>query len=263
MGHLTSALLKGFRAWERSTQIAFALAVLLFFVALMLLVIGPLSLKQPSLIGLIGLLIAGQVIFMWGNRRMVTPYTQAQRAYLAEDFPTARHILETLEAAGKANAPALTLLANTYRQLGLLDESEAVVRKAIAIQPFDHFSLYGFGRTLLIKGLYAEAAVAMRQSLEAGAPPLAHFDLGEALYRQGLKQEACQELLLVSEVGADQEPFRALMTQYLLYTLSVKSKPEPELVQNGLPYWRDHARRFSHTPYGQSLAQDIQHMEAL
>ncbi|MBL8162756.1 MAG: hypothetical protein JNJ61_12280, partial [Anaerolineae bacterium] len=185
MGRLTARLIAGFRAWERPAQIAFIIAVVLLLVALVVLRAGPPELRQPALIGFFGLFFGAQIIFMWANRTMVTPYTQAQRRYLAEDFDSARAILEKLHQSGKADVSSLTLLANTYRQLGMLDQSEEVVKRALEIRSFDHFPLYGFGRTLLVKGEYAEASARFQEALEAGAPPIVEFDLGEALFRQG------------------------------------------------------------------------------
>ncbi|MBL8156377.1 MAG: tetratricopeptide repeat protein, partial [Anaerolineae bacterium] len=130
MGRFSASLIGMFRAWERSTKFGFLLAVCLIVLSFLTLRFGGEAIRQPALIGLIGSVIVAQVIFMWGNRHLVTPYTQAQRSYLAEDFPRAREILERLHEAGKADVNSLTLLANTYRQLGDLDKSEEIVRKA-------------------------------------------------------------------------------------------------------------------------------------
>lgn len=261
MGRITSYLIRSFRSWEHSSQIAFLSALILMLVTFFVLIYGPLDLRQPALIGFLGLLFGTQIIFMWANRGMVTPYTQAQRLYLAEDFVGARAILEDLQATDKADVSALTLLANTYRQLGMLEESERVVKKAIEIRPFDHFSLYGFGRTLLVTGRYAEAAGAITQALEAGAPSIVYLDLGESLYRSG-QPEASREALETVH-GTTQESFRALMTVYLLYRMGAGGKPSHELLEAGLPYWREIVKRFQHTPYGQTLAADVQDMQRL
>lgn len=261
MGRLTARLIAGFRAWERSAQIAFLIALALLFITLIALRVGPPELRQPALIGFLGLFFGAQIIFMWANRTMVTPYTQAQRRYLAEDFEGARAILEQMRQDGKADVPSLTLLANTYRQLGLLEQSEEVVKRALEIRSFDHFPLYGFGRTLLVKGQYAEASARFREALEAGAPALVEFDLGEALFRQGAADEARVCLERAQQRAA--EPFRLLMAAYLLYRLGAGEPPAPALLRAGLPYWRDHARRFQHTPYGQMLALDVAAMQTL
>lgn len=261
MGRLTANLINAFRNWERSARMAFVLAIVLLGLSLCALIYGPFDLRQPVLIGLFGSLITAQVIFMWANRGMVTPYTLAQRRYLAEDFEGARTILEGLLTEEKADVNVLTLLGNTYRQLGLLDESERVVKKAIEIRPFDHFPLYGFGRTLLVMGRYTEAAETINQALEAGAPTWVRFDLGEALYRDA-QLEAARTALQAAH-KEQQEAFRALMTDYLLYRLGSGGVPARQLLESGLPYWRETALRFRHTPYGQALAADVQDMQTL
>jgi tetratricopeptide (TPR) repeat protein len=250
-----------FRSWERSTRIAFVSAIVLLILSFLMARFAPAELRQPALIGFVGLIFVSQIIFMWGNRHMVTPFTQAQRRYLAEDFEGARIILEKLDEDGKASASALTLLANTYRQLGLLSKSEEIVKKALALQPFDHFPLYSFGRTLLVEGKYAEAVNVLRQSLEAGAPPIVQIDLGEALYHAGEEGEARMVLGQASELN--QESFRVLMTQYLLYRMGSGLKPSPDTLREGLPYWQSTVNRFQHTPYGQALAQDVANMQTL
>jgi tetratricopeptide (TPR) repeat protein len=196
---------------------------------------------------------------MWANRGMVTPYTQAQRAYLAENFEAARDLLEALRMTGKSDARDLTLLGNTYRQLGQLEASAAVLREALELRPNLHFSLYGFGRTLLVQGRYTEAVDTLRHALEAGAPLVARFDLADAYFRQGLWEEA---RAMLQDIRVE-ETYRLLMSQYLLYRLEVGGQPTPELIQSGLSYWRAHAERFRQTPYGQALADDIRHMQTL
>src|SRR6185369_12623836 len=168
MGKVTAYLIKAFRSWERSTQLAFITAFVLLLISFTVVTVSSGNLRQSALIGFVGLIIALQIIFMWGNRTMVTAYTQAQRRYLAEDFIGARDILEAFHNTGKPNASSLTLLANTYRQLGNVQKSEEIVKKALALRPFDHFPLYSFGRTLLIRGFYAQAIDVLKQALQAG-----------------------------------------------------------------------------------------------
>jgi tetratricopeptide (TPR) repeat protein len=260
MGRLSAYVIGRFRAWDAPSRFALITALVLLFLILLMLAFGPQNLRQPAFVGFIGLIIVIQVIFMWGNRGMVTPFTQAQRYYLAEDFGSARQILESLNVNGKVDAQALTLLGNTYRQLGMLDESEEVLTKALDIRPSDHFPLYGIGRTLLVKGQYAQAADKIKQALDAGAPPIIQLDLGEALYRLEKMDEARHVLTVARDVS--QEPHRALMSQYLLFRLGVGQPPTIDLVAAGLAYWQENAIRFQETPYGQMLADDIQHMQA-
>lgn len=261
MRRLTAFFISRFRQWERPAQVGMALALALLLVTLAVAALGPATLRQPALIGAFGLLFAAQFIFMWANRHLVTPFTQAQRAYLAEDFETARRILESLENAGKASVRALTLLGNTYRQLGLLGESQDALTKALNLDPSDPFPRYGFGRTLLVKGLYAEAAEAISRALADGAPPVVNTDLAEALYRQGREEEA--RPILESNRDTVQEPHRLLLVDYLLYRMGTAERPAAERVQAGLPFWQDNVRRFRETPYGHALAEDVRQMQAL
>ncbi len=261
MTRLPYRLLSVFSAWETSTRIAFIAALTLLVMSLILMRFGPAEVRQPALIGFIGLIIVSQVIFMWGNRHMVTPFTQAQRRYLAEDFEGARLILEKLHAEEKPDVSALTLLANTYRQLGMLDESEEIVRKALLLKPFDHFPLYSLGRTLLVEGKYNDAILVLQQAIEAGAPELVEFDLGEAFYRAGNISDAQTTFQRIRQMK--QETFRRTMTDYLLYQMGDSEPPERELVLAGLAYWKSAAFRFQHTPYGRTLADDVLNMQML
>jgi len=257
---MTARILNMLRAWDRTSRAALLLAIVLLLVDLFFIAFGPVSARTPAMIGLFGLVIAIQIIILWANRGMVTPYTRAQRHFLAENFESAREILEDLRAKDKADVRALTLLGNTYRQLGALTESEAVLREALAIQPNHHFPLYGFGRTLLVQGNYAEAAEVIRQSLSVGAPQIVQLDAGEALYRAG-DREAAREMLEAALPSSD-EPQRRLMAEYLLYKLGVGDVPAVTLLEEGLPYWEAHAERYDQTIYGQNLADDIRAMQA-
>jgi len=257
---LLSSLIRQFRVWDRPSQAALILALLLLVAVVLVAVFGPADVRQPAMIGGAGLLLATQLIILWGNRGLVTPFTQAQRHFINGDFGAASDLLETLRAEGKADARSLTLLGNTYRQLGRLDESETVLYEALNIRR-EHFPLYGFGRTLLAQGRYAEAAQAMEQALALGAPPVAAYDIGEAYFRQH-NDDAAREWLTRAKPLA-QEGYRVLMIDYILNQLDGGPLPPRELLQSGLPYWRASAERFGHTRYGQALVEDIQHLETL
>jgi tetratricopeptide (TPR) repeat protein len=261
MGKLTARLLRALRAWDSPTQIALMLALALLGITLLVALFAAPDMRQPALIGAGGLLIVTQIIVMWGNRNMVTPYTQAQRAFLEGDFETSRHLLEVVRASGKADVRDLTLLGNTYRQLGNLEASEDSLTEALRLRSNHHFPLYGFGRTLLIQGRYAEAVDAITHALEAGAPPVIKVDLGDAYFRQELWDEAWSALEGVRPLVV--EPHRALMVDYLLYRLGKGDAPAPDLIESGLPYWRAEAERFRQTPYGQALAADVRHVQTL
>ncbi len=246
-----------FRGWERSTRLAFILSVALLLVALTLVVVAPEDARVPILIGMGILLVVLEVTVLWGNRGMISVFTRAQRLYMAGDLEAARDLLEA--ARPKADARVLTLLGNTYRQLGQLRESETVLSEAIDKAPERYFSFYGFGRTLLSEGRYAEAADAIRRALELGAPAVVQADLGEAYYRLNQAEDAVAALRAVTN-GDLGEPQRALMVSYLLFRLVEGEAPALDVVLSGLPYWEAMAERFHETPYGAALMLDVRDM---
>lgn len=250
-----------FRHWERTAQAAFGLALTLLIVCALVAGWGPSQLRTPALIGGFGLVVSAQLIFMWANRGMVTPYTQAQQRYLAEDFEGACMILERQRETGRADVRTLTLLGNAYRQRGLLDESAVVLLEALNIQPNHHFPLYGFGRTLLIQGLYEESAGMIEKALAAGAPAVVRLDAGEAYFRCGQHGEAAR--LIKSALPQTDEPHRRLMGQYLLYRMGAEMPPEQAVIRAGLPYWQAHAERYQDTVYGQDLTADVRAMQMM
>lgn len=247
-----------FRRWDRPAQIGFLLMLLLLPPVLLAIGFGPMALRTPALVGLFGLLVMGQLIFMWANRGMISVYTRAQQLYLDADFEAACDLLEKWRATGKANVRGLTLLGNAYRQRALLDQSEAVLLEALNISPNHHYPLYGFGRTLLVQGRYTEAVQKIEQAFAAGAPPVVRLDAAEAHYRSGQYPPASETITAI--LPELTEPHRHLMGRYLLYRMGQAEAPQPTLAAEGLPYWRENAERYAHTPYGQALAEDVQAM---
>ncbi len=243
-----------FGRWDRYTRAAFVIAVGLLIAALIAGLLAPPEVRLLPLAGAGGLLIMLEMTVLWGNRGMVSAFTQAQRHYLDGNFDAALALLESIHE--KADLRALTLLGNTYRQLGRLDESESVLSEALDKVPDHHYPLYGFGRTLLAEGRYAEAAEVIRRAHEAGAPPVVLADLGEAYYRLERWDEAAAAL----HAAVGEEPHRALMVAFLLYRLGELPPPSPDLVAAGLPYWQASAQRFQQTPYGAVLARDVHEM---
>lgn len=248
-----------FTRWDRSTRIGFTAALVLLVAALLAALLAPPDARLPILLGAVALLIVLQITVLWGNRGMISAFTQAQRLYVEGDLVGARDLLEAVRA--RANARVLTLLGNTYRQLGQLDESETVLSEAVDKAPNHYFPLYGFGRTLLSKGRYAEAVDAILRALHLGAPSVVRVELGEAYFRLNQPQAAADALHAAGFSGA--EPYRTLMAGYLLYRLGKGAPPSPELVIDGLPYWEAAAERFRETPYGAALLLDIREMVKL
>jgi tetratricopeptide (TPR) repeat protein len=239
---------------------ALSLALLLLIPVGGVLVMQP-DLRVPASIGLVGLVIALQLIVLWGNRGMVTPYTQAQRAFMAGDFAEARDILlELTQQKKRPGVDTYVLLGNTYRHLSDLGKSEDVLSQAVEIRPNYHFALYGLGRTLFAQGDYKEAAVTIAQALEAGSPEIIMFDLAHVYYRLGNPDTALDWLRRMPPPG---EPYRDLMTAYLLHKLGSADAPNTRLIEAGLPFWEAEADRFQETRYGQDIAADVQQIRNL
>ena len=253
---LITGLFQQIREWDPSSQISLIMALVLLIPTALTAFAGPENLRQPATLGTVGLLIVAQVIVMWGNRGMVTPFTKAQRHFLNGEFEQARDILEALIEQGETDVQTLTLLGNTHRQMGQLDASEAILYEARNKYPDHYFPWYGFGRTLLMKGHYEDAAYAIEKSLQLGAQPIVGFDAGEAWYRQDNHEKAIDHLKNAQSY-AQSEPHRRLMTAYLLYTLHTDDPPSDDMIRKGLPYWQAQAALFAQTPYGKALAEDI------
>lgn len=259
---LISNLRRDFRNWDRPTRISVSAGLLLLLCAIVIVLTGPETIRPQALLGAVALVIVIEVAVMWGNRAMTSSYTQAQRLYLGGRFEEASHLLEEARAKGRADMRLLTLLGNTYRQLGDLNASERVLSEALDKAPDHHFPLYGFGRTLLSQGEYADSAAMIRRAVDFGAPPAVLADLGEAYFRLGSLEEARVALHSAAEQPQTEDaPHRKLMVSYLLYRLGERDAPSPEVIQAGLGYWQASAERYAHTPYGVALAADIQALE--
>lgn len=259
MGRLTLSLIRRWHQWDRPAQLAVIAALILFVVIVIMGALGPQEIRVPAIVGIIGLLLTLQAIVLWANRDLVTSYTAAQRAYLRGDFEAA---LATLSAEGEQlDAKGLTLMGNTYRQLGRLDESEVTLWAALGQLPDDQFPLYGLGRTLLAQGRYAEAADRLDAALKAGAPEVVRADLGEALYRAGDTERA--RATLTAALDVEQEPYRRLMVDYLRWRLGDGDPPDTLLVCDGVEFWQATAQRFAHTPYGAAVEEDVAKIEEI
>jgi tetratricopeptide (TPR) repeat protein len=248
-----------FPTWERPVQIGMMIALLMLIILIVLFFTVPEDTRSGVLIGIGALTLVTQIIWMYGNRGMVTPVGKAQQAYMRGDYQVVLDVLEAQYTAGDADAITLMLLGNTYRQLGRLDESMARLSEAVDKYPNHHHSLYGFGRTLIIKGNYAEGAESIERALVAGAPAMVHFDLAEAYYLLGERERAQTAL----DATDTREPHRALMAAYWRWRYEGVDAPAATLIEAGLEYWRALAQRFSATPYGVAVAQQVDELQAL
>ena len=101
--------------WDRSVKLGLGLAVALLIPLLALGFGGPEAVRLPARIGAFGTLVTAQLLFLWANRRDISPYHQAQQRFIAGDYPRARSILENIPESSHVSVDALVLLGNCYR----------------------------------------------------------------------------------------------------------------------------------------------------
>lgn len=251
---------RDFPTYEASVRYALVVGLGLLVIMALALLFGVPEIRIYAAIGAGLTVIVMEAAVLWGNRRMVTPYTQAQRAYLAGDFEQARRVLESEREAGRADMRALTLLGNTYRQIGWLSKSREVLYEAVDKDGDHHFPLYGLGRTLLTEGRYSEAFDVLARAVQAGAPSVVQLDVVESLYRAGRSDEAARLLRTLNDdqtLSSGAEPHRLLMAALLRHRLLDAPAPARDLIEAGLPFWEASAARFADSPYSQSLTQDL------
>lgn len=257
--------LEDFRRWDRPSQLALLLALLTFLVFLLLgFSLSDQTMRIAAIVGAAGALVAAQFVVLWGNRHLLNDFAHAQKLYLAGDYAAARDLLLRMQAAGGARwrsnqVREWMLLGHVLRNLGDLEGSETYFRQALQAEPASHFPLYGLGRTLICKGQYAEAAEHLQAALDAGAPLIARFDLGYALYRAADYESAGQVL---GQAVAD-DLHRELMRQFLLFRLGKAEAPGADQVRVGLPLWQKEMEQVGRTPYTEVLVEDLVALEAL
>ncbi len=256
MIYILNRVFRDFSSWERPLRLTITLSLVLLVILTLAILFGPYELRLPACIGAFGLIALSQIAVMLAYRDMVSPLVKAQRYYLANDFESAQSVLEELRSQGKADVRALTVLGNTYRQLGNLEASKGVLYEALDKNPEHQFPLYGIGRTLLSEGDYVGALDALQRALAAGAPDVIRLDLAEAFYRREQYDEAGAMLDVIDIRALDGDPARVLMFEYLKQQV-LKSAPIQTLPQDGLPFWEAMAARFSETDYGRDLAVDV------
>lgn len=261
---LIRRIIRDFPGYERPVRLALVVGTALVILALGVLLIGSPEIRLPTLIGIIALVLVLQAAVLWGNRGMVTPIVAAQRAYLNEDFSAVLQFLEPLRAGGTADMRALTLLGNTYRQLGRLDDSERVLLEALDKAPDHHYPLYGFGRTLISKGDYHAAVEAFSKAIEAGAPGVIWLDIAEAHYRLAQHDAALPALERAqAELPAQADAYRHLMAAFLQRQLTGEYTLSPGTAEAGFAYWQAAAERFAASVYGQAVADDLPVMRSM
>lgn len=259
--HLLRNLLKQMRYWDAPSRWALIMAFVLFIFVTAIGLTAEQSQRLPFLIGSIGLIIAMQIIVMWGNRHMVTPYYAAQRAYLDGDLEKSKQYLLTditeHEAQNKSvPVDTLVLLGNVHRQLGELEESAECLQRALQREPEYHFPLYGYGRTLLVMAEYTQAADYMQQALTHGAPPTIKADVLYAHHRAGDVQAVQTWLQQVTPA----EPYRNMMVDWIAHRTLDKPFNVRAYPPEAIDFWRAEANRHKATHYGRQLQADLDEM---
>lgn len=230
--------------------------------------------RVPLAIGLAGLLALLQVMTLLRGRGHQGALLKAQQAFVDGRYEEAAGLLEGQLEQNRANgqAPSLklvTILGNTYRQLGRLDESAELLQQAIEQFPGKGFPVYGLGRTRLAQGQYHEAAQLIEQALKLGARKAVRADLALALYYAEADQSRIIEVAQQTGRILNVENYRALMVNYLLAqfaTHPAEAQVAKRVMHNtaaGLAYWQGEAKRHAATDFGQRLNADVRRIEAI
>ena len=124
------------------------------------------------------------------------------------------------------------------------------------LNPGHHLALFSIGKLNLVQGCYLEASEYFERAIQAGAPPLVRFELGQAHFLLGEHVEAKRQLFEARPALADDEA-QLLLLQYYMQVLSAGDLPPRELIQANIPFWRGEAKKYWETPYGVHLAEII------
>lgn len=249
---------RDFPTFERPVRLALIMGVMLLAVTGVFVFILPQETRLAACFGALGLTVVMQIAVLYAYRNMVTPLARAQRDYLAGRYQDVVEILTPLRETDSLDAKGLTLLGNTFRQLGDLPASSTVLYEALNKSPQHHFALYAIGRTLLSEGDYASAAGQFSLALENGSPDGVYLDLAEAQWRAGDSDAALVSLGRVPLAETQAEPVRAWILGLLRLKLLNQVPDAAGLA--GDADWQAVAGRLAHTPYGQALLHDIDDM---
>ena len=246
--------------WEASVKVSLALALLLFVILMALGLGGPPAVRLPARFGAFGVLITLQLLFLWGNRREISPYHQAQQHFIAGDFHAARSVLEAAPATSRESVDALVLLGNTYRHLTLFEQSRSALERALALNPRHHLAHFSLGKLRLILGEYAAAHESIARAIELGAPDIVRFELGQASLLSGHTEAALRAFRGLPADVSDL-PGPALLLAYYLHSLDAAERPNASLIDAGLAHCRADAAKYAGTPYGDHLKQALGQLE--
>lgn len=252
--HVARDLTRRLPEWETPAKVSLAIALPLLIMLLGMGFFGPGSVQLPARLGAFGLLITIQLLFLWSNRRDASPYHQAQQHFIAGEYQAARDLLEAIPERGRASADALVLLGNTYRNLSNFGLAQAALDQALKLNPRHHLALFSIGKLNLVQGCYLEASKCFERAIQAGAPPLVRFELGQAQLLLGNHVEALRQLKAARVALAD-DLAQSLLLQYYLHNLNASDMPSSEFIRENVQYWRGEALKYSETPYGVHLAE--------
>ena len=257
--HLSRDLARRAPAWDTPSKIALGLAIILLILLLTLGFTGPAAIQLPARIGAFGLLVSLQLLFLWANRRDISPYHQAQQHFIAGEYEQARAILERIPESSRISADALVLLGNSYRYLRRFDSSRRALALALEHKPRHHLALFSMGKLNLVAGEYKSARDFFARALEAGAPAIAQFELGQCQYLLRETELAIEQLREV-RAHLHEEPGRLMLAAYYLWRLGQGDLPARDQIDAHIQFWRDEADTYRDTPYGAQLKTDVERL---
>ena len=253
-------LARRFPEWDASVKASLLLALLLFVFLMALGFGGPPEHRLPARIGAFGVLVTGQLLFLWANRREISPYHQAQQRFIAGDYRAAKSILEDSPAASRESVDALVLLGNSYRHLAQFEKSRAVLERALALNPRHHLAHFSRGKLSLISGEHADARHSIERALALGAPEIARFELGQACWLAGDEDAARRSFKRLPADYSD-EPAQQLLLLYYLRCLGGAAQPNAGLLDAGLEALRADRVKYAGSAYGDHLSHVIRQLE--
>lgn len=245
---------------DRRVQIALGISLLEGLVVLGAATLGSAD-QFPAVLIFVAAASIMQFYALFSRSR--SPLAQAQQFFREGRFEEAAAELQA-RLQESSDVQALTLLGNTYRQMGRLAESESALRQAVQQQPDDPFPLYGLGRTLLAQGQFAEAANWIQKALDSGGRKVLRAELALTQYLNEDMEKAGQTALQAARL-LQLEAYRVLMVNYILHRTRSDSKAVSMMarVAHALPYWHTEAERFAATPYGMILKREMSLLESL
>ena len=242
--------------WDAASRISFLVASTLLIFLLLLGFFGPQAIRFPARIGAFGLLLTLQLVIFWGNRRLISPYLQAQQHFLAGDYSSARDTLEQIPESDRTSVDALVLLGNCYRHLGQFARSKHAIEHALQLKPDYHYALYALGKLNLVTAAYHEASDAFEQALASGAPDLVQFDMGQANFLLGNSETATKHLGRFCSRATD-EPEKLMLATYLLHIMGSGEHPSAAEIHEHISYWREEALKYAATDFGKALQSQV------